>query len=600
MEVKKAVIGKKIKTNIIILLLVLGVIFSSIILMSSGLFRSDVLGHNKLGIIISSKYCYGSGKYLSTSPGTPWVKQTSLSRWGETKQTDTKPTESDSLRIINTKTVYSHNTNKKNYGSWTGYSLKACTASDVCNVVPGYKKYTRTEQSKYQPTACVSGQYVQAANSNLILANTRCYHSSSEAASDAASNGWKQSGCSAISCKHYSSGSTTNGYQCNNYKTGYSCPETGTWNGYTCNLQLSGTSCVVKYTTYNPAICPTGTTEISGKCYGEYPSNYEITTSCKADNTTRCDAANLYQTRTYSYIWSDYDENYCDPNDTENCKTKTIYEYQEKEWKWCLPDGMTKRDLNCYNYGEYVSADPGNGYIKDSSTERWGTTTKEATTKPTGDNYSIITTTKQYRSRSIVPEINLTNIVSLSEQVIGWSDTGYDTGTKTMATLSTTPGHRYYIRATVRGWAYDNPTGVNGLIHFNNQAVANLEGCNSNPTSPKTVTNHVIITASSSQTTLGFDYYRNASSQGGMYYGKDMMVVDITPLESLTKKTYDAGTIYNLLGSTYFTGSKSVLDTSAYTDWTAWTTTACNTSNTTTCQSRILYKYIEKEWKWCK
>lgn len=599
-SIKKVYIDKTIKSHILVLFTALLVVFSSAFLISYCIFLFGNEGVSKIGIKLSGKYCYGSGAYQTSSPGTPWEKQTTSFRWGATKETDVKPTESDDLRIVGTKTLYSHNTQEKNYGSWSSYTLTSCTASDTCKITSGYKKYTRTEQSKYQPTACVSGQYVQAANSSLTLVNTRCYHSSSEAASDAASNGWQQSGCSATSCIHYSSGSTINGYQCSNYSTSYSCPATGTWNGYSCQLQLSGTNCIVMYTTYGTAICPSGTTEISGKCYGPYPSNYEITTSCNASNTTKCEAANLYQTRTFTYVWSDYDENYCDPNDTANCKTKTIYEYQEKEWKWCLPEGMTKNDLNCYNYGEYSSTDPGGGYTKVESSERWSTNIKESTTKPTGDNYLLVNTVTQYRTRSVAPAVTLTNKVSLSEQVIGWSDSGYDAGTKVMATLSTTAGHRYYVRATVRGWAYDNPTGVNGLIHFNNQSVANLEGCNASYASPKAVTNHVIISATSSQTTLGLDYYRNASSQGGIYYGKDTMVVDITPLESVTGKTYTAATIYSLMGSAYFTGSKSVQDTSAYTDWSDWTTTACNTSNTATCQSRTVYQYREKQWKWCK
>lgn len=148
--------------------------------------------------------------------------------------------------------------------------------------------------------------------------------------------------------------------------------------------------------------------------------------------------------------------------------------------------------------------------------------------------------------RRAVTLVNLVgNGVATDTRVI---DAGYNDMTYTMRSFTAINGHKYYCRAStdcVGSWTM----GPTSTVFFDGTAVSSSGG-NAN-------TGHVIKTLSSGTKSATHRVY--GSSVAGAYSACNAnlyMMVDITPLEEATGRTFTANEFWSYIGSQVFYGSK--------------------------------------------
>ena len=144
--------------------------------------------------------------------------------------------------------------------------------------------------------------------------------------------------------------------------------------------------------------------------------------------------------------------------------------------------------------------------------------------------------------------VTLVNLIgsAAASHTSAWGDIGHDSFNVTVKSITTVPGHRYYVRAAATSWAspYDsNP--YDG--YCNAEFIANVAVRNG--------TDHAIVTATGTSHACRMTGQRYNSSQGSAtatFY----MVVDLTELESETGKTYTADSFWAMIGNNVFYNSK--------------------------------------------
>lgn len=145
--------------------------------------------------------------------------------------------------------------------------------------------------------------------------------------------------------------------------------------------------------------------------------------------------------------------------------------------------------------------------------------------------------------------VTLTNLVGSNlisdTRVI---DAGYNDMTYGMKSFTAVNGHKYYCRAStdaVGSWTMD-PTST---VFFDGTSVSSSGGGAN--------TGHIVKTLSSGTKSATHRAY--GSSVAGAYsacYANLYMIVDITPLEEATGRTFTANQFWSYIGSQVFYGSK--------------------------------------------
>lgn len=127
-------------------------------------------------------------------------------------------------------------------------------------------------------------------------------------------------------------------------------------------------------------------------------------------------------------------------------------------------------------------------------------------------------------------------------------DAGYNDMTYTVRSFTAVNGHKYYCRAStscVGSWTM----GPTSTVFFDGTTVSSSGG-NSN-------TGHIVKTLSSGTKSATHRAY--GSSAAGAYSACNAtlyMMVDITPLEEATGRTFTANEFWSYIGSQVFYGSK--------------------------------------------
>lgn len=145
--------------------------------------------------------------------------------------------------------------------------------------------------------------------------------------------------------------------------------------------------------------------------------------------------------------------------------------------------------------------------------------------------------------------VTLVNLVG-NQQITSTKviDAAYNEGTTPMQNYTTVSGHKYFVRGSASAtgtWTY----GPASRLSVGSLQVASMNGPN----------NATLIPSSSSVQSA---HYWMGSSQVGAYSACTAtiyMVVDITPLEEATGRTFTAAQFWSYIGSTVFYGSKEFI-----------------------------------------
>lgn len=204
----------------------------------------------------------------------------------------------------------------------------------------------------------------------------------------------------------------------------------------------------------------------------------------------------------------------------------------------------------------------------------------------TNEDWSLQDCKNVNEYRQIVPatSFTVTNLLKVYSSSHGWNDIG-DTGNiyRTVDTVNTIIGHKYYVYSNWGGWAYANGGGMTSGVYFASEQVLYVGGSGWFAGPPGVNYNgSKIVQVSSASSVLQFYYHRWNASQGGVGMS-GAVVVDITGLEAFAGKTFTLAELNSLIGGGW-TGTKTV-EVSGET-FGEWSSEYCIPSST--CETRVV------------
>ena len=147
--------------------------------------------------------------------------------------------------------------------------------------------------------------------------------------------------------------------------------------------------------------------------------------------------------------------------------------------------------------------------------------------------------------------VTLTNLVGGGARTDNRQlDAGYNDSTYTLLSTNLVAGHKYFVR----GYVYTNGAWTMepiSTLTFYGATIASVSG------NDKSQTNNIMQTVSSNSGSVTHRVFGSVVAGTSSWCGSTLyMLVDVTPLEEATGRTFTASQFWSYIGSSVFYGSK--------------------------------------------